>query len=174
MIDDLHGSDRRRPAAPRVGVGLPSAALVLTLLVAAWGVGTLFESWTAAGLCAGVGLVLWWRWLPPAAEIAEQRRAIDALRHQRDPGPGHRDAADRAARDLLARPASDLWGPAAVLAGLAVACGVAALLRADLLIAAPVLPLLVAGAWVLVTGHRTLLRASCWLDAPPFVREERA
>ncbi|WP_299957756.1 hypothetical protein [uncultured Modestobacter sp.] len=174
MIDDLRGRGLRRVAAPRTGVGLPSAALVIVLLVTAWGVGTLFASWTAAGLCAGVGLVLWWRWLPPAAEIADQRRATDVLRHQRDPGPGHRDAADRVARDLLARPASDLWGPAAVLAGLAVACGVAALLRDDLLVAAPVLPLLVAAAWVLVTGHRELLRASRWLDAAPAVREERA
>ncbi|WP_222193679.1 hypothetical protein [Modestobacter italicus] len=174
MIVDHRGPSRRHPPAPRVGVGLPSAALVLTLLVTAWGVGTLLASWTAAALCAGVGLAMWWRWLPTAAEVADQRRAADALRHRRDPGPSHRDAVDRVARDLLARPASDLWGPAAVLAGLAVACGVAAVLRADVLVAAPVLPLLVAAASVVVAGHRELLRASRWLDAPQAVREEQA
>ncbi|TWH72534.1 hypothetical protein JD78_01050 [Modestobacter roseus] len=156
-----------------MGVGLPSAGLVLSLLATAWGIDALFTSWTGAVLCVGVGLVLWRRWLPPAAEVAEQRRAADALRSRRDPGPGDLDAVDRLARGVLARPASDLWGPAAVFAGLAVGCGIAAVLREDPLVAAPVTPLLVAAAWA-VAGHRQLLCASQWLDSPPFVRAEQA
>ena len=142
--------------------------------VIVWAVAEVFGSPTA-GLTGLVGALcpLIWTWRSEYRTPAmrrEQEVTARALADHRDPGPEHRAAVDSRARVLLAGPRADEWLPAAFLLALAVACVVAAVVRADGAAAVPAVPLVLAAVLVTVVLRRRLLAASRWLEDPPYER----
>jgi hypothetical protein len=136
----------------------------------AWATAELAGSfpWGVLGGTTGAALALWWRTRRDRERWPEQRAVDRALRDHRDPGPAYRAAADKAARERLARRTTfEDAVVALLLGGPAVACLVVAVVREDLTVALPVIPLTV----LAVSGVRFQRRqdrdADRWLADPP-------
>jgi len=169
---------RRPRSASEVHPLLAGVLLLLGWLAAlGWALEVLLPRSITAPLVVGAsaGLAgLGWRTARTAVMRRQGRTARWALAEHRDPGPEARAVVDERARELLARPAADLWFPAWLGVVLAVACGVLAVVRGVGTAALPVLPLLALTGSHVAFIRRRLLQASRWLDDPPYEREEQA
>ena len=147
------------------------ASMVALSASVGWALVAILGPGVLGGLLGGGAswvLVGWWQqWRRP--DDREKRLVVGrALRGHRDPGPAWRDEVTSAARQRLARPASDRWAPGVLVAVLAAACLVAAVLRGNWTDALPAVPLLVLGAIIVRAVGQQLLDASRWLDHPPY------
>jgi hypothetical protein len=150
------------------------SGVLAVVALAFWG---LFEvtgssaGWIA-GLVAGLaplGVILWRDHRTPAMR-RDQDVAARAVAGHRDPGPAYRAVADERARSVLAHPRSDGWLPTVLLLGLAVACVVTAVVREDVSVALPAVPLGVVAALVPSWHRRRTTAAARWLDDPPYAQ----
>jgi hypothetical protein len=156
-----------RPVA-RVALVIAALAAVLWAGIVLVGRGAVVG---AAGGVTGVALAVL---VTDRPARARERAGRAAVREHRDPGPDLRSEADAQARTILAASAIDRWGPAVVLLGLAVACGVVAFLRDDLPVALPAAPLLVLAIAAVVLRRRADDAADRWLADPPVPADDRA
>jgi hypothetical protein len=118
------------------------------------------------GGLAGTAVAWWQQWRRPADR---ERRVVvgRALREHRDPGARWRAEVTDTARVRLGRRASDGWLPGVLCVALAVACVVAAVLRADWTDVLPAVPLVGLGALSVRVAGTALRDAARWLDSPP-------
>lgn len=121
----------------------------------------------SVGLIGGL-VALWLISLAGDDTERERRRVVGAaLRAHADPGPAHRPAVDAAAIQRLAASGLDRWGAPAVLVVVAAACAVVTVVRADPVVALPVIPLLAVACLADASRRREEALAHRWIADPP-------
>lgn len=165
----MSGSDRSGDRLPGIDLdgGRGTAVLLAAELLIAWAL-VLLVGWIGLVGLIGAGVALWFNsFLLDDGAREERRIARSALRAHADPGPAHRASVDGAATRRLAASVVDRWGATVVSVLVAAACAGVAVVRADPVVALPVVPLLVLAAVIDASRRREEALAHRWIADPP-------
>ena len=170
-----------RSAAAGVGHGPPSrfwralvsfSAAMAALAWAFWEFAGRIP-WGGLGAAVGTAIFLVWRAWRDKGLWAEQRAVDRALREHRDPGPAHRAAVDRCARERRAgRSRAEGVLVQVILGGPAAACVAVAAYRSDPAVALPGIALAALAVSIVRLSRREEREAHRWLADPPHPRDE--
>lgn len=165
----MSGTGRSDAGLP--GIDLSGHRGVIVVLAAelllAWALVLLWGWIWVVGLIGGL-VVVWLTFFAGDDAEREHRRVVGAaLRAHADPGPAYRPDVDWAAAQRLAAPGVDRWGPPVVCVLVAAACAGTAVVRDDLLVALPVLPVLVLAVVTDAARRRQEALAHRWIADPP-------